>query len=140
MIIISFIVELMGATMLLLFAVRMVRTGIERAFGSSFRRVDPTHLKKRIIQLVVEDETVQLWGGEAVLCDGVEIGEVRSAGYGHTLGAAVALCEINAGEPVKADFIKSHSFEVDVAGTRCVAKAYLRTPYDPKSERVRADD
>lgn len=39
MIIISFIVELMGATMLLLFAVRMVRTGIERAFGSSFKRV-----------------------------------------------------------------------------------------------------
>ena len=39
MIIISFIVELIGATMLLLFAVRMVRTGIERAFGSSFKRV-----------------------------------------------------------------------------------------------------
>ena len=39
MIIVSFIVELMGATMLLLFAVRMVRTGIERAFGPSFKRV-----------------------------------------------------------------------------------------------------
>ncbi|MGJ8615858.1 MAG: Na/Pi cotransporter family protein [Sulfitobacter sp.] len=39
MIIIYFIIELLGATMLLLFAVRMVRTGIERAFGSSFRRV-----------------------------------------------------------------------------------------------------
>ncbi len=39
MIIISFLVELMGATMLLLFAVRMVRTGIERAFGPSFKRI-----------------------------------------------------------------------------------------------------
>lgn len=39
MIILTFLVELMGATMLLLFAVRMVRTGIERAFGSSFKRV-----------------------------------------------------------------------------------------------------
>ena len=29
----------MGATMLLLYAVRMVRTGIERAFGSSFKRL-----------------------------------------------------------------------------------------------------
>jgi len=29
----------MGATMLLLYAVRMVQTGIERAFGSSFRRI-----------------------------------------------------------------------------------------------------
>jgi len=34
-----FLVQLLGATMLLLYAVRMVRTGIERAFGASFRRV-----------------------------------------------------------------------------------------------------
>ena len=36
--ILTFIVELTGATMLLLYAVRMVRSGIERAFGASFRR------------------------------------------------------------------------------------------------------
>jgi len=34
-----FIVHLAGAIMLLLYAVRMVRTGIERTFGASFRRV-----------------------------------------------------------------------------------------------------
>jgi phosphate:Na+ symporter len=39
MIVLSFLVHLFGATMLLLFAVRMVRTGIERAFGPSFQRV-----------------------------------------------------------------------------------------------------
>lgn len=39
MIILSFLFQLFGATMLLLFAVRMVRTGIERAFGASFRRL-----------------------------------------------------------------------------------------------------
>lgn len=39
MLIVSFAVHLAGATMLLLFAVRMVRTGIERAFGASFQRV-----------------------------------------------------------------------------------------------------
>ena len=38
MVIIGFLTQLFGATMLLLFAVRMVRTGIERAFGASFRR------------------------------------------------------------------------------------------------------
>lgn len=37
--ILSFVVHLAGATMMLLYAVRMVRTGIERAFGASFRRV-----------------------------------------------------------------------------------------------------
>jgi 4-methylaminobutanoate oxidase (formaldehyde-forming) len=73
------------------------------------------------------------------LADGVEVGEVRSAGYGHTLGASVALCEIHASEPVKADYIRAGSFEIDLAGTRYKATAHLRTPYDPKSERVRAD-
>lgn len=37
--VISFLIQLAGATMLLLYAVRMVRTGIERAFGASFRRI-----------------------------------------------------------------------------------------------------
>ncbi len=39
MAILSFLLSLAGATMLLLFAVRMVRTGIERSFGASFQRV-----------------------------------------------------------------------------------------------------
>ncbi|WP_170431456.1 Na/Pi cotransporter family protein [Ruegeria arenilitoris] len=39
MAIMRFLVDLAGATMLLLFAVRMVRTGIERSFGASFQRV-----------------------------------------------------------------------------------------------------
>ena len=39
MVIIQFLLELAAATILLLFAVRMVQTGIERAFGASFRRL-----------------------------------------------------------------------------------------------------
>lgn len=39
MVILSFLISLAGATMLLLFAVRMVRTGIERSFGASFQRM-----------------------------------------------------------------------------------------------------
>jgi phosphate:Na+ symporter len=37
--ILQFLISLMGAIMLLLYAVRMVQTGIERAFGASFKRV-----------------------------------------------------------------------------------------------------
>jgi len=39
MVIVQFLLELAGATILLLFAVRMVRTGVERALGASFRRL-----------------------------------------------------------------------------------------------------
>ena len=39
MLTVGFLLELAGATILLLFAVRMVRTGVECAFGASFRRL-----------------------------------------------------------------------------------------------------
>jgi phosphate:Na+ symporter len=39
MLILSFLVHIAGATMLLLFAVRLVRTGIERSYGASFQRM-----------------------------------------------------------------------------------------------------
>ena len=41
MIILYFLTSLFGATMLLLYAVRMVQTGIERAYGPSFKRLIP---------------------------------------------------------------------------------------------------
>lgn len=39
MVILNFLISIAGATMLLLFAVRLVRTGIERSYGASFQRV-----------------------------------------------------------------------------------------------------
>ena len=39
MVVVQFLLELAAATVLLLFAVRMVRTAVERAFGASFRRM-----------------------------------------------------------------------------------------------------
>lgn len=39
MLIVKFLISIAGATMLLLFAVRLVRTGIERSYGASFQRI-----------------------------------------------------------------------------------------------------
>lgn len=48
MTILIFMLNLAGATMLLLFAVRMVQTGIERAMGSSFKRIITARKDSRI--------------------------------------------------------------------------------------------
>ncbi len=45
---ITFLIQLAGATMLLLFAVRMVQTGIERAMGPSFRRIITSRKDSRV--------------------------------------------------------------------------------------------
>lgn len=100
---------------------------------------DPEHLNARVVQLVLDDPDPQLWGGEAVLCVGSEVGEVRSAAYGHTLGSSVALCHMRASEPITAAFLDRAVIEVNLAGRVLKAKAYLRTPYDPKNVRPMAD-
>jgi len=50
--IIAFIISLTGATMLLLYAVRMVGTGIERAMGPSFKRLITAH-KGRLVNMAL---------------------------------------------------------------------------------------
>ncbi len=100
---------------------------------------DPNHLSKRIVQLVLEDSEAQLWGGEAVLMDGVEIGEVRSGAYGHTLGASVALCLLTGPVPLTKDVLGAGRFEIDLAGKKLSAKLHLRSPYDPAGARPKAN-
>ncbi|MCZ7676283.1 MAG: hypothetical protein M5U35_10925 [Roseovarius sp.] len=90
------------------------------------------------MQLVLEDGEAQLWGGEAVLMDGVEIGEVRSAAYGHTLGASVALCRLRGRQPLTGDVLQAGRFEVDLAGTKHAARVHLRSPYDPEGRAAQS--
>ncbi|WP_412549681.1 glycine cleavage T C-terminal barrel domain-containing protein [Sinorhizobium meliloti] len=94
---------------------------------------------RRIVQFTLDDPEPMLWGGELILRDGKPVGEVRSAAYGHTLGLSVALGLIEDRGGVDREFIASGSFEIDLAGERHPATAHLKCPYDPKSERVRAD-
>ncbi len=96
-------------------------------------------LRQRIVQFVLEEADAQLWGGEPIVRDGEVMGEVRSAAYGHTLGAAVALGLVGHTGGVTREFIETGRFAIDVAGRLCPARAYLRTPYDPGSERPKAD-
>jgi 4-methylaminobutanoate oxidase (formaldehyde-forming) len=61
-----------------------------------------------------------------------------SGGYGHTLGASVGVGPVeNEGQNVSVDYIKSGSYEIDIAGIRYAAKVSLRPMYDPKLTRVR---
>lgn len=95
-------------------------------------------VKKRLVQFVLEEAEPVLWGGELVLRDGKPAGDLKSAAYGHTLGAAVGLGYVHAPDGVDKAFIEAGSYEIDVAGTRIPAKAHLRAVYDPKAQRVRA--
>lgn len=93
---------------------------------------------QRILQILVKDPEPMMFHAEPVLRDGQALGYIRAASYGHTLGGAVGLAMIDAGEPLTTKWLAAGTWEVDIAGTRYPAEASLRPLYDPRSERVKS--
>jgi len=92
----------------------------------------------RMPQFLLEDPEPMMYYGEIIYRDGVPVGNIMSGGFGHTLGASVAVGPVEGeDEPVTVDFIQSGAYEIDIAGVRYPAKASLRPMYDPKLLRVR---
>jgi len=94
-------------------------------------------LTRGLLQVKVLDPQPQMFHAEVVHRDGRPVGYVRAASYGFTLGGAVGLAMVDAGEPLDQGWIDAGTWEVDIAGTRYPATASLRPMYDPKNERVR---
>jgi len=49
------------------------------------------HLKKRLVQFVLEDPEIMLYHHEPIMCNDQCVGYLSSGNYGHTLGASVGL-------------------------------------------------
>ncbi len=95
-------------------------------------------LRRRLVQVRLLDPEPLMFHGEVVSRDGVEVGYVRAASYGHTLGGAVGLAMVEAPEAVTSQWLDSGAWTVEVAGTRYVAEVSLRPMYDPANARIRA--
>jgi 4-methylaminobutanoate oxidase (formaldehyde-forming) len=75
---------------------------------------------------------------EVLRRDGREVGYVRSASYGFTLGGAVGLAMVDGdGEPVTADWLAAGSWTVQVGNGIVPARASLAPLYDPRNQRIR---
>ena len=79
-----------------------------------------------------------LFHAEVVRRNGIPVGYVRAASYGFTLGGAVGLAMIEAGEPVDKAYLDGATWEVEINGRMHPAVASLRPLYDPTMSRVRS--
>jgi 4-methylaminobutanoate oxidase (formaldehyde-forming) len=95
-------------------------------------------VKHRLVQFLMEDTEPLLYYNEIIYRDGEPVGRILAGGYGHTLGASVGLGYVESDGGVTAEYVKSGTYEIQVAGTRFRAKASLRPLYDPKGERFRS--
>jgi 4-methylaminobutanoate oxidase (formaldehyde-forming) len=93
---------------------------------------------RRLVQVLVKDPEPLMYHAEVVSRNGRAVGYMRVASYGHTLGGAVGLAMIEAGEPINKAYLEEGRWEVDIAGRKYPAEVSLKPMYDPTMERIKA--
>jgi len=97
---------------------------------------------RRLVQVLLTDPAPMMVHAEVLRRDGIEVGYLRSASYGFTLGGAVGLAMVDAGlvavgRVVDAEFLAEGDWTVQVGNAIVPARVSLAPLYDPRSERVR---
>jgi glycine cleavage system aminomethyltransferase T/glycine/D-amino acid oxidase-like deaminating enzyme len=95
-------------------------------------------LKRRIVQVLLKDPEPLMFHAEIVRRNGKAVGYIRAASYGHTVGGAVGLAMIEAGEPIDQKYLDAGTWEVEVAGKKVPAIASIKPLYDAANEKVKA--
>jgi len=108
------------------------RTALETARRTGARR--------KLVSFVAADPDAMLWGGELVLRDGVPAGQVTSAAWGATVGAAVGLAMLRdpEGGTTDAAWVRAGTYQVDVGGELRPITCSLRPLVDPDGARIKS--
>jgi 4-methylaminobutanoate oxidase (formaldehyde-forming) len=95
-------------------------------------RLQATGLARKLVPLTLDGTACVLYGGEAVIAEGRVVSRVRSGGYGHTIGQAIALAYLPAALAQPGTRVAVESF-----GRLLPAEVREAPLYDPRGERVR---
>ena len=94
-------------------------------------------LRRRLVQVRITDPGPLMFHAEVVRRDGKPAGYIRAASYGFTLGGAVGLAMIDAGEPINQAYLDAGEWTVQIGDAVYPAVASLRPMYDPGNKRIR---
>ena len=95
-------------------------------------------VSKRLVMFALEDENALLYHNEPIWRNDELVGYITSGMFGHTIGAAIGMGYVGCEEGVTREYVKSGTYEIEVANERIPARASLRPFYDPKSLRVKS--
>ncbi|TJW05451.1 MAG: aminomethyl transferase family protein, partial [Mesorhizobium sp.] len=96
-------------------------------------------LRRRLVQLAAPDAKSLMFGTEPVWRNGILVGYLRSAGFGHTVGCGIGMGYLNSDTGVTADWLSAGIFEIEIAGERYPAIASLRPFFDAGRSRVKGE-
>ena len=83
-------------------------------------------LKKRLVLFTFDDPEAFPWGGEPILMDGKNVGELTSAGFSRRLGRAVAMGYARRDLAVSDEVLLAAKFEIDIAGLPFAVTPHLK--------------
>jgi 4-methylaminobutanoate oxidase (formaldehyde-forming) len=76
-------------------------------------------ITKRLLHFTFDDPAAFPWGGEPILIDGRNVGEITSAGYSRARGRAVAMGYARTESPLTDAALAAARCTVDIAGEPC---------------------
>jgi 4-methylaminobutanoate oxidase (formaldehyde-forming) len=95
--------------------------------------------QRRLVQVLVNDPEPLMFHAEVIRRDGAEVGYIRAASYGHTLGGAVGLAMVERADgPVTAAWLAEGEWTVEIVDRRYPCTVSLRPLYDPTNDRIKA--
>ena len=94
-------------------------------------------VRKRLAGFTTTADVVLL-GRETIYRNGERVGWLSSAGYGYTIERSIGYGYVRHPDGVTPEFVRSGSYELEVATERFPCEVSLQPFYDPGGERVRA--
>jgi 4-methylaminobutanoate oxidase (formaldehyde-forming) len=81
---------------------------------------------KRLVMFTFDDPAAFPWGGEPILMDGRNVGELTSVGYSRRHGRAVAMGYARGDAPLTDAAILAARYQVDIAGVLHAVTPHLK--------------
>ncbi len=94
-----------------------IDSGIDFRGRAALHEQGTQPLRQQLVEFVVDDPDVTLWGNEVILVGDRLVGTVTSAAFGHTLGKPVGIA-LAAPPELDFDWAACKDMQVDVGGSR----------------------
>lgn len=96
-------------------------------------------LKRRLVLFKLVEPDPVVFHNEPIWRDGILVGRITSAMFGHTVGHQIAMGYVeNGGDLVTPDWIQAGTYELEIANQNFPATVSLRPYYDPAGERTKS--
>ena len=94
--------------------------------GDALRMKPAAEIRKRLVVFTFDDPGAFPWGGEPILMNGRNVGELTSTGYSGKYGRAIAMGYARSDTPLTDEMILGATYQVDIAGEIFAVTPHLR--------------